>query len=266
MKKPIYTAMVMAAGSGTRMHSDVKKQFMELCGMPVAAHSIKAFQENESIRSIVLVIPKGCSDESLNMCIKYGFTKVKNIVEGSDERFKSVYNGLLATPSDTDYVLIHDGVRPMIDQELINRCCRYVQLTRACVAAVPVTDTIKLADKDGFAARTLDRKLLWSIQTPQSFSYPLLLDAYKSLYETIQSYGSDTSVITDDAVIVENMSNTRVRIIRGDVQNIKITTPGDMIIAKAFLEDRAKKQAEEEEKRAEAERRTAEKTQQDNQT
>lgn len=244
MKKPIYTAMVMAAGSGTRMHSDEKKQFMELCGMPVVAHSIKAFQENENIRSIVLVIPMGYGDEMVKMCIEHGFTKVKNIAEGSTERFKSVYNGLCVVPKDTDYVLIHDGVRPMIKQELIDRCCKFVQLTRACVAAVPVTDTIKVADKDGFIARTLDRKLLWKIQTPQAFSFPLIMKAYSSLYETIRSYGSDTSIITDDAVIVENMTNTRVRLIKGDEQNIKITTPGDMTIARAFLKEQAEKTEE----------------------
>ena len=132
----------------------------------------------------------------------------------------------------------------MIKQELINRSCKLVQLTRACVAAVPVTDTIKTADKDGFIARTLDRKLLWSIQTPQAFSFPLLMKAYSSLYETIRSYGSDTSIITDDAVIVENMTNTRVRLIKGDEKNIKITTPGDLIIARAFLSERAEENDE----------------------
>lgn len=235
ISKPKFTAIIMAAGSGTRMKSDTKKQFMQINGIPIAAYSIKAFQENDNIDSIVVVIPKGFADDTLSMCIRYGFSKVKNITEGSDKRFKSVYNGLLSAPEDTDYVLIHDGVRPMISQKLIDRCCKYVLMTRACVAAVPVTDTIKRANEKGFATETLDRSTLWSIQTPQSFSYPLLLEAYKSLNKTIEDYGTDENKITDDAVIVENMTDCHVRIIEGDPKNIKITTPNDLIIAEAYL-------------------------------
>ncbi|MDO4960374.1 MAG: 2-C-methyl-D-erythritol 4-phosphate cytidylyltransferase [Eubacteriales bacterium] len=233
--KPVYTAIVMAAGSGLRMKTSTKKQFINIHGMPVVAYSLKAFQENENISSIVLVVPKDYIDESIAMCIRYGFNKVKNITEGSDKRFKSVFNGLQAAPKDTDYVLIHDGVRPMITGELIDRCCKYVLLTRACVAAVPVTDTIKRANTHGFAVETLDRSTLWSIQTPQAFSYPLLLEAYKSLRKTIDEYGTDENKITDDAVIVENMTDCHVRIIAGDPKNIKITTPNDLIIAEAYL-------------------------------
>ncbi len=233
--KPTFTAIIMAAGSGTRMKSETKKQFMEINGMPIVAYSIKAFQDNDNIDSIVVVVPSGSIDDTLAMCIRLGFSKVKSIAEGSDKRFKSVYNGLLSAPEGTDYVLIHDGVRPMIDQALIDRCCRYVVMTRACVAAVPVTDTIKRANSQGFAAETLDRSTLWSIQTPQSFSYPLLLDAYKSLNKTIEDYGTDEGKITDDAVIVENMTDCHVRIIEGDPKNIKITTPNDLIVAKAYL-------------------------------
>ena len=101
-----------------------------------------------------------------------------------------------------------------------------------------MTDTIKRADSNGFSQSTLDRAQLWSIQTPQAFSYSLILKAYKALYKTIEDYNSDTSKITDDAVIVENMTDTRVRIIRGDYRNIKLTTPNDMIIAKAYMEER----------------------------
>ena len=233
--KPTFTAIIMAAGSGTRMRSETRKQFMEINGMPIVAYSIKAFQDNDNIDSIVVVVPSGSIDDTLAMCIRLGFSKVKSIAEGSDKRFKSVYNGLLSVPEGTDYVQIHDGVRPMIDQALIDRCCKYVVMTRACVAAVPVTDTIKRANSQGFAAETLDRATLWSIQTPQSFSYPLLLDAYKSLNKTIEDYGTDESKITDDAVIVENMTDCHVRIIEGDPKNIKITTPNDLIVAKAYL-------------------------------
>lgn len=235
--KPVYTAVIVAAGEGIRMPGLVKKQYMDLCGMPVVCHSIRAFEENDNIDSIVLVIPKGGSDEAKKMCLKYGFNKVKNITEGSDRRFKSVYNGLRTVSEDTDYVLIHDGVRPLVSRELIDRCCRYVPLTMACVAAVPINDTIKVADTSGYASQTLDRSSLWSIQTPQTFSFPLIMKAYDSLYKTIQEYGSDTSKITDDAVIVENMTNTKVRIIKGDYRNIKLTTPTDLLVARAYMEE-----------------------------
>ena len=232
---PKYTALVMAAGSGTRMHSSVKKQFADLCGMPVVAHCLRAFENNAHISSVVLVVPKGDTETALQICLQNGFRKVRNITEGSDQRFKSVYNGLKSVPEDTDYVLIHDGVRPLLTDDLIERCCRYVLLTRACVAAVPVTDTIKRANAHGFIAETLDRSTLWSIQTPQAFSYPLIHEAYESLYKTIREYGTDESKITDDAVIVENMTDCHVRLIAGDKRNIKITTPEDMILAEAYL-------------------------------
>ena len=235
---PKYTAVVLAAGEGVRMHTATKKQFLNLCGMPVVAYSLRAFQQNNNISSVVLVVPKGYSDEALAMCIRYGFYKVRNITEGSDKRFKSVFNGLKAAPPDTDYVLIHDGVRPLVSQELIDRCCKFVLMTRACVAAVPVTDTIKRGNIHGFAVETLDRRNLWNIQTPQAFSYPLLLEAYKSLQKTLEEYGADESRITDDAVIVENMTDCNVRIVAGDTANIKITTPDDLTVAEAFLKKR----------------------------
>ncbi len=237
-EKAKFTAIIVAAGSGQRMNSELRKQFMEIDGIPVIAYTIKAFQDNDNIDTIVTVVPKGCVDDMIQLGVKNGFTKMKIIVEGGDKRFKSVYNGLRVSPPDTDYVLIHDGVRPMVDKALIDRCCRHVVMTRACVAAVPVTDTIKRANAQGFAAETLDRTQLWSIQTPQAFSYPLLLDAYRSLCETIEKYGTDENRISDDAVIVENMTDCHVRIIDGDPRNIKITTPNDLIVAKAYLKAR----------------------------
>ncbi len=244
--KAKFTAVIVAAGNGSRMKSELRKQFMEIEGVPVIAYTVKAFQDNDNIDAIVVVVPKGYVKEMMQLGIIYGFTKVKAIVEGGDKRFKSVYKGLCISPSDTDYVLIHDGVRPMVTQALIDRCCRYVVMTRACVAAVPVTDTIKRANAQGFAAETLDRTMLWSIQTPQAFSFPLLLDAYKSLNETIEKYGTDENRISDDAVIVENMTDCHVRIIDGDPRNIKITTPNDLMVAEAYLKAQAISDAERE--------------------
>ena len=230
-----FTAVVLAAGSGSRMKSGVKKQYMDLCGKPVIIHSLEAFEANKYISSIVLVVGKGEIPYAMNLCLKFNIRKVRNIVEGGDMRFRSVYNGIAAAPENTSYVLIHDGARPLISDELIDRICDYVVMTRACVAAVPVKDTIKSGDSKGFCVKTLDRSNLWQVQTPQAFSFSLIKQAYKKLFETIEKYHPDERTITDDAVIVENMTDCRVRFVSGDYRNIKITTPEDLLIARAFL-------------------------------
>lgn len=236
-KTPVFTAIVLAAGSGSRMHMGTKKQFLELCGKPMVVYSLEAFEQNANISSIVLVVSKEDIDYALNLCMLYQIRKVKQIVEGGSVRFRSVYNGLKSLPEGTDYVLIHDGARPLLSQTLINQCCSTVVMSRACVAAVPVKDTIKVVDDNGFAVQTVDRAHLWGVQTPQAFSASMLIEAYEKLFETIAAYHSDESVITDDAVIVENMTDCRVRIVQGDYHNIKVTTPEDLIVAEAFLRE-----------------------------
>lgn len=235
MKKPKFAAVIVAAGSGTRMPGETIKQFRDLNGIPVVAHSIKAFQENEYIDTITLVVPSEYTQYALNMCINMNFSKVHNIAEGGSQRFRSVYNGLKTLADDTDYVLIHDGARPLVSKELISRCSSCVQVTRACIAAVPAKDTMKKADAQGFVTATPDRAGLWNVQTPQAFSYHVIMEAYDRLFKTISEYGSDESKITDDAIIVENMTDCRVRIVSGEYRNIKITTEDDMVVARAFL-------------------------------
>lgn len=235
-RKIKYTAIVLAAGTGSRMQSDVKKQYMELAGRPVVLHSLLQFERNGLIDDIVLVTGREELQYALSLTVKHGLRKVKNIVEGGSQRFRSVYNGLKAVDADTDYVLVHDGARPLVTEELITRCCEAVVTAQACVAAVPVKDTIKRADGEGYAAETLDRASLWAIQTPQAFSYSLFTEAYRNLFETIKAYHSDESKITDDAVIVESMTDRKVRLVAGDFRNIKITTPEDLIVAEAFLQ------------------------------
>lgn len=232
-----YAAIVLAAGSGLRMNSEVKKQFMMLEDAPVVIHSLRAFDNNKNISSIVLVTAKEDMDYALKLCTEYGIRKLRDIVEGGNTRFRSVYNGIRTVSPGTDYVLIHDGARPLLSQGLINRCCDFVTGYKACVAAVPVTDTIKTGDGSGYAVETLDRARLWSIQTPQAFSYPLIMDAYDKLFVTINEYDSDESKITDDAVIVESMSSYRIKFVSGDNFNIKITTPEDMTVASALYKD-----------------------------
>lgn len=231
-------AVVLAAGSGSRMHTAEKKQFMDLCGLPVVVHSLLAFEKNENIDSVVVVTAKEDVHRMLLLSLRYNLRKVKNIAEGGDMRFKSVYSGLKTVEADTDYVLIHDGARPLLSQELIDRCCEYVKIYKACVAAVPVTDTIKIADDRMFIKETVDRSRLWAVQTPQAFSYSIFMKAYNKLYETIREYNSDPSRITDDAMIVENMGDRPVHFVPGEYSNIKITTQEDMTVAEAFINKR----------------------------
>ena len=232
---PRYAAIVLAAGVGSRMRSDTKKQFMPLCGVPVVIHALKAFDENSNISSIVLVTGREDMEYARMLCMEYGIKKLSSIAEGGSTRFRSVYNGLRCVSAETDYVLIHDGARPLVSEFLINRCCDYVTGYKACVAAIPASDTIKTGDGSGYAVETLDRASLYIVQTPQAFFYPLIMDAYDRLFVTVNEYQSDESKITDDAVIVESMSSYRVKFVNGDKCNIKITTPEDMIIAEALL-------------------------------
>lgn len=232
-------AVVLAAGQGRRMHSDVAKQFLLLAGEPVICHSLRAFEES-GVETVVLVT----GTEEIEYCRKeivekYGFTKVTCIVPGGKERYHSVYQGLRALSgcmSEDGIVLIHDGARPMVTQEIITRTIEAAKEYGACVAAMPVKDTIKVADSDGFARRTLDRSTLWQMQTPQTFSYRLVYDAYKKLLSDPKYQKG----ITDDAMVVETMCQGNVKLVEGSYENIKVTTPDDMIVAAGFLDWRKK--------------------------
>ena len=230
------TAIVLSAGKGSRMKSDIPKQYMSLNDKPVIYYSLKAF-EDSPVSQIVLVTGKEdvayCEKEIVQ---KYRFKKVVAVVAGGAERYDSVYCGLLAAP-DTDYVLIHDGARPMVDQKIINDSIECVKKAKACVVGMPSKDTIKISDEQNYAIDTPDRKTLWSIQTPQAFSYELICNAYSKLYKDI-AQGKDIPTITDDAMVVEYATNQKVKLIEGNYENIKITTPEDILIADIFLKNR----------------------------
>lgn len=234
MGKEKYTAIVLSAGSGRRMHSEIPKQYMDLCGYPVLYYSLKAFEES-AVNEIVLVT--GALD--IEFCRKeiveeYGFSKVAAIVAGGSERYLSVYEGLKVA-SDADYVLIHDGARPLIDEDLIRRSMETVVREKACVPGVPVKDTIKVTDHDGYAAATPNRSSLWAVQTPQCFSVELLTQSYRRLFAA-EEQGAELPAVTDDAMLVEQMTGHKVKIINGNYTNIKITTPEDLLMAKSFLQ------------------------------
>jgi 2-C-methyl-D-erythritol 4-phosphate cytidylyltransferase len=227
------TAIVLAAGSGSRMHSDIPKQYMQLQGYPLLYYSLKAFSESE-VDDIILVTAADSVAYCRNSIVeRYGFGKVRAIVPGGAERYLSVYEGLQAAVG-TDYVLIHDGARPLIDGDSISRSIRCVGGEGACVLATRVKDTIKRADTHDYVEETPERSNLWTVQTPQSFSYTLLMEAYAGLFAA-QKAGKALPVITDDAMIVEQMMAHRVKLVEGNYENIKVTTPEDLLIAEAFL-------------------------------
>lgn len=231
MKK--YTVIVLAAGAGKRMNTKVHKQYLEVAGKPVLYYTLKAFEES-AVSDIVLVTGAGEEDYCQKQIIKkYGFEKVKAIVTGGKERYHSVYQGLLAAEG-ADYVLIHDGARPLVDSAIIQRSMDAVLKYQACVVGMPVKDTIKIVNEEQFAKETPDRNKLWQVQTPQTFSYILVKEAYQKMLE------QEDAAITDDAMVVERMTSVPVKLIEGSYRNIKITTPGDLLVAEAYLLGRDK--------------------------
>lgn len=232
-KQTKVAAIVLAAGSGKRMHSSVKKQYMELLGYPVIYYSLLAF-EKYGVDQIVLVT----GAEDIEYCQehivkRYGFQKVNQIVAGGKERYHSVMEGLKVV-EDADYVLIHDGARPCLTPAVIARCIQDAGQYGACAAAVPSKDTIKIADEEGFAAQTPPRSQVYLIQTPQAFSMELIQRAY----ETMKQSDLTGITITDDAMAVECFTNERVKLTEGDYENIKVTTPEDLSTAEMFLKNR----------------------------
>lgn len=227
------TAIVLAAGSGSRMKSKTKKQFMEIKGKPVIWYSLFEFEKSR-VDEIILVTGK----EDIDYCKKeivekYNLKKIKNVVAGGSERYESVYNGLKEVKGNI--VLIHDGARPLINNEIIERSIEGTIKSDACVVGVPVKDTIKRADKEGYIIDTPNRSELWITQTPQSFKTDLVKMAYKKMKEELEK-GNTTLNITDDAMVVEEFTTNQVRFVQGDYKNIKVTTPEDIDIAELFIE------------------------------
>lgn len=226
-------AIVLAAGSGKRMGSDVKKQYMKLGGNPVLFYSLDIF-EKSNIDEVILVASKEDVEKVKDEYMNGGFKKVTKVVAGGKERYNSVYNALQAI-EDCDYVFIHDGARPFIDLQLINRLLATVQIEKACVAAVPSKDTVKLTDEAQYAISTPNRNNVWIVQTPQCFEYALVYDAYSKMIDLENSSGLGGLNVTDDAMVVEHFGNARVKMVEGSYNNIKITTPVDLIFGEAII-------------------------------
>lgn len=293
---PRVTAILLAAGRGTRMGSGIRKQFMELAGRPVLSWSLNVLALSPIVTEIVLVIPAGGgankSAEEEQEHIRRLFidplpeaaaAKVRALVPGGAERYNSVYNGLEAIQWPCDYVFIHDGARPLITEEMLEKLFRAVQEYKAVVAASPSKDTVKITDDSGFVQSTPDRSRVWNIQTPQCFEYELVKSSYEKIIgaasnaapaaaETdsartteLNRAGADAASdaapaaafadfagaghqnsqtprkITDDAMVVEYASDTKVRPVDTGYQNIKITTPEDLLVAEVFLRNRTER-------------------------
>lgn len=237
------TAVVLAAGSGRRMHSDTAKQFMMLLGKPLIWYSLQAVEQSEIIDDCLLVT--GESDIPFvreNIVKKYGFHKVTDVIAGGDERYVSVGNAMKYIAEDRfpmsngdGYIFIHDGARPFLTEEILQNTYEAVREYGACVAAVPSKDTVKIADEQGFAVSTPDRRLVWNIQTPQVFETKLITAAYAKLERELPKLNRQGVTVTDDASVVELFTDHRVKLALGAYENIKITTPEDIGTAEGFL-------------------------------
>lgn len=268
------TAVVLAAGTGSRMKSDVAKQFLTLLDKPLIYYALRVMEESEIIDDVILVTGEHDMERMrVDVVERYGFRKVRVIIPGGSERCFSVANAMRwiagtsslaqhgAEPLDNSawkkdedgrerYVFIHDGARPFVTEEILQRTYEAAKECRACVAAMPSKDTVKISDEEGFAIQTPERKLVWTVQTPQVFERELIVKAYAK-FEMMQGVaslekaaGQEGSVaegsrmrplVTDDASVVERFTDVKVKLVEGSYSNLKVTTPEDMVVATALL-------------------------------
>ena len=227
-------AVVLSGGSGKRMGADRPKQYLDLGGYPVIYYSLMAFEES-FIDEIVLVCAAGDEEMCRNdIADRYGFKKIKSIICGGRERYHSVMNGVSAVSADADYIFIHDGARPFISGKVLEGVLEDVKKYKASIVSVPAKDTVKLADEEAFVKATPPRKSVWQMQTPQVFEAALIRSAYGRLKEEEEKLLARGVEISDDAMIVELLTDTRVHLYKGEYTNIKITTPEDLAYAEWF--------------------------------
>jgi 2-C-methyl-D-erythritol 4-phosphate cytidylyltransferase len=222
-------AIIPAGGAGKRMGTAQSKQYLLLAGKPILAHTIQPFQESGAVDAIILVVPAEDKDLVGKTIVEtYGFSKVKSIVPGGVQRQDSVRNGLGAVGDGYDVVLIHDGVRPFVSDDLIRRTILTAETFGAVTVGVPAKDTIKEISPEGFVRSTLSRDSLWLIQTPQAFRTEIIKSAHRKAEED-GYYG------TDDAALVERMG-IPVKTVAGSYDNIKITNKEDMALAEHLID------------------------------
>jgi len=230
------TVLIPAAGSGTRMASTAKKQFLLLGGRPVLAHTLSRFEEIPEVTEVIPIVPEDEMENCLERCVDgQGLHKVRRVVPGGKQRQDSVYNGLKAADPDTDLVMVHDGVRPFVTSGLVNALIHSLDGCDGAILAVPAKDTLKEVGRDGFVRRTIDRESCYMVQTPQVFRYSVIMRAFASAY-------AEGHFATDEASLVERAGGV-IRVVTGSYANIKITTPEDMILAEAILRKEAQDNA-----------------------
>ena len=219
--------VIVAAGTGSRMNMGINKQFIKLEGKEIIAYTIEKFYNNSNIEDIVVVVKEDESEFFKKEILdKYNFKNVK-IAYGGKERQDSVYNGLKLLDEKCDVVLIHDGARPFVSDKIIDKSIEEAKEHKAIVVGVPVKDTIKVIDNDKNIVDKPNRSVLWAVQTPQTFDYNILIDAYKDAFKN-KFYG------TDDAMLVERIGY-KVKMLEGSYNNIKITTQEDLNIGSQIL-------------------------------
>lgn len=230
----IKLAILLAAGKGSRMGSDIPKQYMKVHGKPLFLYALQTFLESGA-DEIALVVAKGDEDYVKSLLPDRDFGKRIRIIAGGSERFMSVYYALCAyRDREVSVVAVHDGARPAISKEVIERSMEDAKRYGASVVAVQSKDTVKLADEDGFVRETPQREAVYIVQTPQCFDFRTLLSAYDMLMSDERLQAG----ITDDAMVVERVFGTRVKITMGEYGNIKVTTKEDLVLAESVLSGR----------------------------
>ena len=226
-KKPvhIWSAVVVAAGSARRMEG-IDKVLAALGGYPVLVHTLRAFQQCPLISEVVVVTREDLLVEIADLCRDFALTKVTKVVKGGKERIHSVQAGLNEVREDAELIAIHDGARPLLPPDVLEEVLQRAAQTGAAAPAVPITDTVKRAE-DGLAVETVDRATLFAVQTPQVFQADLIRAAVHKALE-------DGEVLTDDCAAVERLG-MKVSLTRGSRENLKLTTPFDLVVGEAVL-------------------------------
>ena len=215
-------AIIVAAGKGTRMGSEIPKQYMTIAGKTILDTTLYKFEKSNDVDDIILVINKDDMEFIKGETAPF-YNKITHVVPGGKTRTESVYQGLKKVGSNCDIVLIHDGVRPFVSYNLISSCIENALIHKACIPVIDVADTIKEVSADGMVVKTFDRKKLKAVQTPQAFDYNIIRECYENAM-------TEDALFTDDASIAEYYGY-KVKTIEGLSKNIKITTPLDLRIA-----------------------------------
>jgi 2-C-methyl-D-erythritol 4-phosphate cytidylyltransferase len=217
--------IIVAGGSGQRMGTELPKQFLELCEKPILMHTLQRFFDFDPQCDIILVLPQAQQQLWQALCIKYSFTLSHRVASGGTTRFHSVQNGLKLIREE-GLVMIHDGVRPLVSKDTLERCCQMALEQGNAIPVLPVNESLRMIK--GLENVSVDRSLYFSVQTPQTFLSGQILKAFEQPYEP---------TFTDDASVAERAGFT-IHMVEGNTENIKITTPTDLVIAEAFLKER----------------------------